>query len=125
MSSHATGRRSRVPSTEALWWSLFAAGGVMSAMFLPVIIVVTGLAMPFISDSGPERYERLRGLLSWWPVRGLLIVVISLTFFHCAHRMRHLLMDVGIRSPHALLVGVFYGCALLCVVATVWVVVRL
>ncbi|MES4792526.1 MAG: fumarate reductase subunit D, partial [Chloroflexota bacterium] len=35
-------RRGR--SNEAFWWSLFSAGGVISAFLLPITILITGLA---------------------------------------------------------------------------------
>ena len=33
-------------SNEAFWWSLFSAGGVASAMFMPACLVVVGVILP-------------------------------------------------------------------------------
>ena len=33
-------------SREAFWWSLFSAGGVLAALFLPAIILVEGVLDP-------------------------------------------------------------------------------
>ncbi len=33
-------------SNEAFWWSLFAAGGVLAALFVPVLVVMTGFVLP-------------------------------------------------------------------------------
>ena len=30
-------------SSEAFWWALFSAGGVMAALFVPAFVIVTGL----------------------------------------------------------------------------------
>ena len=37
-------------TNEAFWWSLFSAGGVMSALCLPALIVATGLILPFTAS---------------------------------------------------------------------------
>ena len=31
---------------EPMWWSLFGAGGAISALFLPVLLFFTGIAFP-------------------------------------------------------------------------------
>ena len=33
-------------SNEPLFWSLFSAGGMVAAMIIPVLIIVTGLLVP-------------------------------------------------------------------------------
>ena len=50
-------------SNEAFWWSLFSAGGVLSAMFLPAFVVISGLILPNQSSADPGRapYEHLTG----------------------------------------------------------------
>ena len=112
-------------SNEAFWWSLVSAGGVAAALFLPAIVVLTGFVLPFAEGDTATRHEQLRELIGWWPVRVLLMLVISLSFFHCAHRMRHLLMDFGVRSTPLLLAVVFYAGAITGTVATVVVISRL
>jgi fumarate reductase subunit D len=112
-------------TNEAFWWSLFSAGGVMAALFLPVFVLITGFVLPWAGDATQQRFDRVYGLLAWWPVRALLITVLTLAFFHCAHRIRHVLMDIGFRSRPGLLVLVCYGGALLGHFLTVIVVARL
>lgn len=100
-------------SGEAFWWSLFSAGGVVSALFLPVLVVITGLVVPAMSvQRGPTAtYETVLGIVSWWPVRLVLIAVIALSFYHAAHRIRHIIIDLGWRHHGALLGVVCYGAA--------------
>ena len=113
-------------SNEAFWWSLFSAGGVMSALFVPAFILATGLVVPFLAaDHGPTTYARLLRAVSWWPVRVVLFVVIFLSFFHCAHRIRHLLGMAGLEAARTSLSVVCYGGALAGTVATVIVLARL
>lgn len=97
----------------AFWWSLFSAGGVMAALFVPAIILSTGFLLP--TDNAADaavRYAQFHGTVGWWPVRLVLFAVIFLTFFHCAHRLRHTLMDLGLRRLSSLLAPVCYSAAL-------------
>ncbi len=99
-------------SNEAFWWSLFSSGGVMSALFVPVLVVVTGFALPFFGGDDPAAlYERVYGWASMWIVRIALLGIVGLSFFHCAHRIRHILMDVGLRAARSPLMVLCYGAA--------------
>ncbi len=95
-------------SSEPFWWSLFSAGGVMAALFVPGLMIVSALVLP----SRRVSYEEIHGLVSWWPVRIAIFIVVSLSFFHCAHRIRHILMDVGLRAVPSVLAAACYGGAL-------------
>ena len=100
-------------SKEAFWWSLFSAGGVLAALFLPAIILVTGLLLPFFSGQDVDAvYGRLHATLSLWWVRGLIFVLVFLSLFHCFHRIRHMLMDLGLRQASTTLSVFCYGSAL-------------
>jgi len=113
-------------SNEAFWWSLFSAGGVMSALFIPVFIVLSSFLIPFAgSQSDETRYDHLVHAVSFWPVRLVLLVVLALCFFHCAHRIRHVVTTVGLRISDGLLAVVCYGAALAGAIATVFVLARL
>ncbi len=77
---------------EPFWWSLFGAGGVMSAMFLPVLLLFFGFAVPFGWIDVPA-YEGLRTLLDMFLVKLLLFAIVALSFFHWAHRFRFTLYE--------------------------------
>ena len=110
-------------SNEAFWWSLFSAGGVMSALFLPAFVLITGLLVPAIAARrGPRAtYEHFFDVVSWWPVRLLLFGVIFLMFFHAAHRIRHVLMDLGWRHHDTPLSVLCYGGAITGAGMAAWV----
>jgi len=113
-------------SNEAFWWSLFSAGGVASAMFMPAIFVVVGVVLPSqYLDDPRASYERLFGLVTWWPVRLLLLGVIGSSFFHAGHRIRHVMVDLGWRHHTAPLSLVCYGGALAGAVTTAWIILTL
>lgn len=89
-------------SNEAFWWSLFSAGGVVSALCLPALVIITGLILPAQNaEMGRSAYEHIFDIVSWWPVRLVLFGVIFLSFFHAAHRIRHIVMDLGWRHATA------------------------
>ena len=101
-------------SSEPFWWSLFSAGGVMAALFVPGLMIVSSLVLP----SRRVSYEEIYGLVSWWPVQIAIFIVVSLSFFHCAHRIRHILMDLGLRAVPIVLAASCYGAALAGTAAT-------
>ncbi len=107
-------------SHEAFWWSLFAAGGTVAALLVPVHIVLFGLAAPLGWASGEAlSYERMLALVSHPLAKLYLGVLISLSFFHCAHRLRHTLYDVGLRGYQTPIAVLCYGAALVGTVAAV------
>ena len=112
-------------TNEAFWWSLFSAGGVMAALFVPVIILVIGFVLPFMMGGDLEsQYERMQGLITMWPTRLALFGVIFLSFFHCAHRIRHVLIDFGFRWAGVALLILCYGGAVAGTVAAGVVLAR-
>jgi len=103
------------PTNEAFWWGLFSAGGVMAALFIPVFMIVTGFVLPyrFNPDEGRiMQYEAVANWLDFWPVKLVLLGVIFLMAIHCAHRMRHIVMDIMGRPWDMPLRFVCYGSAL-------------
>ena len=96
-------------SNEPIWWSLFSAGGVVTAFFMPVTIVLTSIVVP----AGWIGAEGLRELIAHPLARLYLFVVISLSLFHWAHRFRYALVDLGLRSLAGMLATTCYGTAVL------------
>ncbi|MHC4996985.1 MAG: succinate dehydrogenase/fumarate reductase transmembrane subunit [Planctomycetota bacterium] len=97
---------------EALWWSLFSVGGVMAALFMPGFILATSFLLPTTNaQDAAERYGQIAGVVAFWPVRLVLLAVVALAAFHCAHRFRHILMDVGLRRYDNTLVILSYSSA--------------
>ena len=95
-----------------LLWLLFSAGGTVAAFFLPVHLLLTGLAFPLGWLEAP-RNESLHRLLMHPVTRLYLIVLISLPLFHWAHRFRYTLYD-GLQLKHltVLIAVLCYGTAL-------------
>ena len=101
------------PSNEPFWWAMFGAGGMISAPLLPVLIIITGFVVP----AGGVDFKQLDTLFNNPLVRLIILGVAFLSFFHAAHRIRHTLKDLGLRSVATPLAVLCYAAAL---AGTVW-----
>jgi len=85
-------------SNEPFLWTLFSAGGVVAAIFIPIQLFLFGLAFPLGLLHGPG-YEQLLSLVHIPLVRIYLFLLCSLPMFHFAHRFRYTLYD-GLQVKH-------------------------
>ena len=109
-------------AVEPLPWLLFSAGGVVAALFLPLLLLLFGLAIPLGWISAPS-YQALSGLLSNPLTLVVLFGVLMLSLFHWAHRFRYTLYD-GLQIKKKRTVAVLcYGTAIVGSVAAVAVLV--
>lgn len=106
-----------------IWWFLFSQGGVVAAVLLPVHILVQGILGPLgIVPVVDRHYDTWVSVLGNPLVKLYLLVLISLPFFHFAHRLRYLLVDFGVHAAKSVPAQVvFYGGAVLVTVVTIWV----
>jgi fumarate reductase subunit D len=101
--------------TEPIFWTLFSAGGVVAALFLPVQLFIFGLAIPLGWMHAPD-YSSMQHLLHSPITRLYLLVLCSVPLFHFAHRFRYTLYD-GLQIKHLNEV-VFAGCYGIAVIGT-------
>lgn len=96
---------------EPVLWMLFSAGGVVSAMLLPVLVLLFGVAFP-LGLLDPPDYAQLSALLAN-PLTGLVMFSLcALSLFHWAHRFRHTLYDgLQIKHLNEVIAIVSYGAA--------------
>jgi fumarate reductase subunit D len=111
---------SRPALMHLFWWFMFAQGGVLAAVLLPVHIVLQGILDPLgvVRVVRPDDLAILGNPL----VKLYLLVLIAVPFFHFAHRLRYLLVDLGVpaaKSPPAQ--AVFYGGAIVVTLLTIYV----
>jgi fumarate reductase subunit D len=109
---------------EPIVWLLFSAGGVAAAVFLPILILLFGLAIP-LGWVRPD-YDYLHAVFSYWLTRLVLLGLLVVMLFHAAHRFRSTLYDglqlKGLATP----IAVFcYGAALLGSVAALLIVLTI
>jgi fumarate reductase subunit D len=96
---------------DPFWWALFGAGGMVSALFIPVLLFLNGLAIPLGWIDAPA-YEGIFSLVKHPVTRLFLFALISLSLFHWAHRFRYTLYD-GLQLKHlfGLVAALCYGTA--------------
>ena len=107
--------------SEPIFWSLFAVGGMVAALFYPAHMLLSGILFPTGTVAAPS-YESIHSLFSNPIFRIYLIVLISLPMFHWAHRFRFTLIDLGLKPVGTLLGVLFYSSAL---VGTIFNAVKL
>jgi fumarate reductase subunit D len=113
-------------SHEPIFWSLFGAGGVLSALIAPALILITGILAP-IGLWMPHRalaYDRVLGFAQHPLGKLLLLAVISLFLFHAAHRIYHGLHDLGVHAGTGAM-ALAYGGALAGTLATAWLLLAI
>jgi fumarate reductase subunit D len=95
-----------------LFWLLFGAGGMLSALFGPALILLTGIMIPH-GWGVPERFGSYDNVFAFArnPIGKLvLLAVIALLFWHAAERLFLTLHDMR-AGPIWLLRWFTYGLA--------------
>lgn len=113
-------------SNEPIFWSLFGAGGMLSALVAPILIFITGIIAP-IGIWMPAQaldYARVLGFAQHWIGKLLLLAVISLFLFHAVHRIYHGLHDLGIHAGTGAMVAA-YGSAALGTAIAAWLLLAI
>lgn len=95
-------------SNEPFLWTLFGAGGMIAALFLPVTILLTSVGVV----TGLVSEEKLWAAVTHPVGRIYLFMIIALPLFHWAHRFRFTLKDIGFKAMDDLLAWLCYGFAL-------------
>src|SRR6266516_403427 len=80
-------------SNKPVLWLPFAAGGVVAALIIPVLIVTTGLLVAFGLLHLP--YAKMAGFVHN-PIGKLIVFgTVALPAWHAAHRLRMTAHDLG------------------------------
>ena len=122
MSGEHASRRVAIP--HLFWWFMFAQGGGIAALFIPVHILVQGVLGPLGFVPVVDRhYDTWISILGNPIVKLYLLVIIAVPFFHFAHRLRYLLVDFGVAAAKSLPAqAIFYGGAVVVTLATIYIV---
>jgi len=108
-------------SNEPIWWWPFSGGGMFAALFVPIHLVLFGLAIPqgWVADPGAAQ---LTALFEFPLVRLYLFVFVAGCLIHAAHRLRYLLVELGLHALGGVLAFVSYGLALAGSAWAAWVI---
>ena len=108
-------------SNKPIFWSLFGAGGTLAALVGPLLVFVTGIAIPLgiLLPRDTMSHERMLAFAQRGFGKAVILIVISLFLFHGFHRLYHCLHDFGIHVGPGLK-ATFHGCAIAGTVAALW-----
>ena len=105
------------------WWLMFGAGGGIAAVLLPVHVLIQGILGPLGIVSVVDRhYDTWANIVGNPLVKLYLLVLIAFPFFHFAHRLRFLLVDLGVPAARGVPAqAVFYGGAVVVTLVTIYI----
>ena len=107
---------------EPLWWILFGAGGFTIVFFLPALLLGVLILGPLGVFQRGMSYEHAHFIASSLIGKVFLVAVISLVLWHCAHHLRHFILDLGGHSLAPVGAYLSYGLALVGTIAALVIV---
>ena len=110
-----------IRSNKPIFWSLFGAGGMLSALTGPVLVLVTGILIPLgvLFPSSALDYENALAFARHPLGKAFIFAVIVLYLFHGCHRAYHCLHDFGVHVTPGIKAA-FHGFAGLGSIAALW-----
>ena len=90
----------RKRSNAPIFWGLFGAGGMLAALFGPMLVFITGIAVPLglLLPAGTMSYAKMLAFAQNFIGKGFIFAVIVLFLWHAAHRIFHSLHEIGIHG---------------------------
>jgi len=98
-------------SNKPIIWGPFAAGGTLTALLTPVLIVLT-LLVALGHTPQALTYDGLRGFVSLGVGKVIVFGVITLSLWSAAHRLRITAYDLGARCDTLVAAIVYLGAAI-------------
>ncbi|MDQ6772463.1 MAG: hypothetical protein M3024_05675 [Candidatus Dormibacteraeota bacterium] len=117
-------RRAGPAVVPAGLWALFVNCAVVTAIIVPVHILIQGVLAPLgLVPAFDRRYATFAPALSNWLVKIYLFVLLATVFYTLGHRVRYLLTDLGVSAAKSQLGLLVYGLAALGIVVAAVVLV--
>lgn len=113
-------------SNRPIFWSLFGAGGMLSALVGPMLILITGIAVPLglLVPRETMSYERMLAFAQNGFGKLFIFAVIGLFLFHGLHRIYHCLHELGLQLGHGWM-AVFHGLAAVGTLAAAYLLIAI
>ena len=106
--------QNRKRSNEPPVWLMFSAGGMVSALAFPIVILILGVLLPFgIIDA-----DGIIAFSSTWFGKLVLLVLTIFPMWAGLHRVHHGMHDIKVHVPAGGLI--FYGLAVLYTIVVIW-----
>ncbi len=92
--------KTRKRSNAPIFWGLFGAGGMLAALFGPMLVFITGIAVPlcFLLPADTMSYPKMLAFAQNFIGKGFIFAVIALFLWHAGHRIFHSLHEIGIHG---------------------------
>ncbi|WP_291995053.1 fumarate reductase subunit FrdD [Candidatus Accumulibacter sp. ACC003] len=93
-------KRTLKRSNAPIFWALFGAGGMLSALLGPMLVLITGIAVPLglLLPADTMSYANMLAFSQNVIGKGFILAIIALFLWHAAHRIFHSLHDIGIHA---------------------------
>ena len=116
-------RGGRPALDHLIFWFVFFQGAGIAAFLLPVQVLVQGILGPLgVVPVVDRHYDTWIRVLGNPLVKLYILVLVFFSFFHFAHRLRYLLVDLGVPAAKSVPAQVvFYGGAILITLLTIYV----
>jgi fumarate reductase subunit D len=112
-------------SNDPLMWAPFGAGGMLAALVAPVLVFITGIAVPLgLMPKHTMSYANMTAFADNVIGKLIILAVIGLFTFHGTLRLFHSFHDVGVRLGEGGKFA-FFGFAVLVTLATLILLLRL
>ncbi|MBX2800749.1 MAG: fumarate reductase subunit D [Myxococcales bacterium] len=113
----------KLSDPEPILWSLFGAGGMVSAFLVPAHIVIFGLMFPLgYVTAEAMSYEAMLELVQNPLVKVYLMILIALPLFTFAHRTRFTLHELNMKGGDSIYAPLLYGSAVVGAALSAWVI---
>ena len=108
---------------EPIFWSLFAGGGMATALVLPAVLLILVFFLPLhLVDGQAFSYNRILNMSGHWLGQLVWFFVLALPAWHALHRLFHLTQDFKLGRARLFAV-LCYGFAGVMTVATLTLLV--
>lgn len=86
-------------SKKPIVWSLFAAGGTVTAFLAPIVVFCLAIAVPLgWLPHETFGYIQIQSIMSYPLIRLLIFAMLFFSIWHAAHRLRITVHDFGVRA---------------------------
>ena len=114
--------KTRKRSNAPIFWGLFGAGGMLAALFGPMLVLITGVLVPMglLLPADTMDYPKMHAFAQNFIGKGFIFAIIALFLWHAAHRIFHSLHEIGIHAGFGAKL-MCYGVALVATVISAYV----